>query len=352
MDKDRHRIRGLDSIRFLAALTVAVEHSQLPPLTTGFDPASLPARMVNGFYSGSISGPAAVIVFFVISGFCIHYPYANRPFNLLEFYSRRILRILLPLCAALLLMHRAGFPENDPDWLSGVPAWSLIAEVIYYLLYPILRLLRKRLSWLALFQISFGVAFLFAFTKPINNVNYPAWGDAGNWLIGLPCWLLGVLLAEREGHAPGAAASVAPSKTRLWLLRAAIVLLAAITHNLALQLVIGQHLTLNFFALAVYPWLVAEIAHFRRQPPWPVLEWAGQWSYSLYLIHPFGHYLAGRLNLPNFGYLADWLIHLSFILLLSYLFFRLIEAPSHYLARAASRVFRRPTPPDVAVKTT
>jgi peptidoglycan/LPS O-acetylase OafA/YrhL len=349
MNQDLHRIRGLDSIRFLAALVVAVEHNNLFPLTVGFDPSSVSARMVNGFYTGSVSGPAAVIVFFVISGFCIHYPYVNRKFNLPEFYSRRILRIILPLFAAVILIHRAGFAVGGSDWFSGVPAWSLIAEMAYYLLYPVLRRLRSRLSWRTLFQISFVTAFLFAFTKPVTNVNYPAWNNAGNCLIGLPCWLLGVLLAEREGQA---AAGAAPSKSQLWRWRSLILMIAAITHNLALQRLIGQHLTLNFFALAVYPWLRVEIAHFRRQPPWPVLEWAGRWSYSLYLLHPFGHYLVVRLNLPNFGYLANWLIELFLVLLLSYIFFLLVEAPGHRLARAAGHYFRRHFPTGAAVEPT
>ena len=71
------RVAGLDSIRAICAFWVVMGHIGAPPLLEGLDEANPIAKVVAGIYGNLWSGPAAVIVFFVISGFCIHYPYAS-----------------------------------------------------------------------------------------------------------------------------------------------------------------------------------------------------------------------------------------------------------------------------------
>jgi peptidoglycan/LPS O-acetylase OafA/YrhL len=60
---------------------------------------------------------------------------------------------------------------------------------------------------------------------------------------------------------------------------------------------------------------------------------AGAWSYSLYLMHAQGGGLFERLHLPSLGGVPDWILVMSSSLLFSYLFYVLIERPSHKLAR-------------------
>jgi len=332
------RILGLDSLRAMAAIWVMIGHGAVPPITAGYDKSSFFPWVFNGLYGGSFSGPAAVIVFFVVSGLCVHYPYScNKKFELGEFFVRRYLRILLPMAAAVLLIRLVGFvPWNSPRLLSGIPGWSLVAELIYYSLYPILVIIGRRIKWINLVYITFAISFVFAFTVPINNINYPAGGYRGDWILGLPCWLMGVLLAESlKNPLPS------PTASSIWTWRLGAIVIGSITRNLAFQRVIGNHLTLNFFAIYVFFWLLREISYYNKQgnQPSALLEWAGQWSYSLFLIHPLAFHLFKSMNLPNFGYMVDWLLKFSFVFLVSIAFYFVVEKPSHIVSRKVGKIF-------------
>lgn len=332
------RILGLDSFRAIGAIIVMMGHGAVPPITSGYDESSFWAWAFNGVYGGSFSGPAAVIMFFVISGICIHYPYAEgKKMDLEEFFIRRYIRILIPMIAAVLLARITGFVSWDnPRLIAGIPGWSLIAEMIYYAIYPLLLILttNTRVKWKTLVYITFVIALVLAFTKPIDNINYPAWGYEKNWILGLPCWLMGVLLADNIGKT----SLLNPSRINIWAWRLGAILLASITRNLAFQGIVGNHLTLNFFAIYVFFWLIREIAYFQNNPTSLFWEWAGKWSYSLFLIHPFAFYLLETLNLPDFGDMTNWLIKFNFALAITLLFYYMVEKPSHIVARKAGKV--------------
>ena len=100
-----HRVKGLDSLRIVLALVVAFSHGfgidfQLfldreAALSSGLGSAAW--LLAGNLYNGQ----AAVIVFFLVSGFVIHYPYAKgRPFEAGGFLTARLLRI------------RITFPES------------------------------------------------------------------------------------------------------------------------------------------------------------------------------------------------------------------------------------------------
>ena len=88
--KSEPKIRGLDAIRFVAALIVALNHGAAPPFAEWFGRTALWSRALAGLSAVMFNGVAAVLVFFVISGFCIHYPYARgAPFRWAPGPSRR-----------------------------------------------------------------------------------------------------------------------------------------------------------------------------------------------------------------------------------------------------------------------
>ena len=80
------RIEGLDSIRFVLAFIVLVGHMGLPlPDFAYFDSVYL-INLLKLF--GLIfNGPAAGIIFFILSGFVIHYPFIENynKFNIKKF---------------------------------------------------------------------------------------------------------------------------------------------------------------------------------------------------------------------------------------------------------------------------
>ncbi|MCB9495926.1 MAG: acyltransferase [Fibrobacteria bacterium] len=322
---------GLDTLRFFAALWVVMRHGAMPPLTTGAA-KGLP-QTIDLIWRGSISGPAAVIVFFVISGLCIHHPYAQgKPFDLGEYLLRRFVRLTLPMVAALAIWRAYhGMDDFRQDWLAGIPAWSIVAEMIYYALYPLLRTLPGR-PWKTLIGAGFAAAFALAwFTQKRSNIDYPAWGYHLDWVLGLPVWLLGVKLAEWTRALPD------PGKGRILTARAIAVAAGSATTWLAWQRIAGHHLTLNLFALYAAWWIWQELGWFRTHPTSRLFERAGAGSYSLYLIHPLGLALWKTWGPPFFGHVADWSLKLGFVLGLSWVFHVLIEFPSHRLARHLGR---------------
>ena len=327
-----NRYKGLDTLRFFAALWVMMRHCVMPPFTSGAAEEDLP-QAVDLIWRGSISGPAAVLVFFVISGFCIHLPYARgKAFDLGEYSLRRFVRLLLPLIGALVLWRLYhGMGDFSKDWLGGIPAWSIVAELIYYCLYPLMRLVKGK-GWWWLFGISFAAALAMAvFTQPVNNINYPAWGYRLDWVMGLPVWLMGVLLAESKLELPS------PSARRIRIERFVAFALGSLTTWLAWQRLAGHHLTLNFVAIYAVWWIRDELGWYRSHEPVAWLEKAGAWGYSIYLVHMLGHNIYQGLHIPYFGDMADWMIKITFLLGLCYAFHRVIERPSHQLAQWLAR---------------
>lgn len=325
------RIRGLDSIRFLAALIVMFAHTGQPPLRAGIDTHTLAGRALDGLLGNISSSAAAVIAFFVISGFCIHYAHAgtNRIESLGEYYARRYFRILIP---ALVAIAAATALRLNLSLFDQSILWSVAAEIIYYTLYPLLLAARRRLgAWLPMIGVSFVLALAVAATKPLVGA-YPMFGLKLNWLLALPCWLLGCWLADLQ-----TAGRTAGMEKWLWPLRGAVWAAMIVCSVLRYHSPLGYPWTLNIFAILVTIWLAAELDHFCRASPVRWLEWAGQWSYSLYLTHKLTAILLAPLYLEGLGLIPGWTARLVLLLAGAYLFYLAVERPSHHLARTAGR---------------
>jgi peptidoglycan/LPS O-acetylase OafA/YrhL len=319
----RHEIKGLDTLRFVAAASVALGHGASFPVAEQFGKAQVWARLLSGLNGVSFDGVAAVLVFFVISGFCIHYaPASGAPFNPLAFWTRRGLRILGPLVAALGLAQVLGPQENGA---LGAVIWSVYCELIYYALYPLLRILFRR------FGLPRVILASCAISAVAIGAYYWGFGIGLTWLVAAPAWLMGCLLAEQ----------VASGKLRwrlphVWAWRAGTWLYAA----LAMAVFFHSPVKISFpvllfpFQGLAYLWILAEIEHFERAGTSRLLEWCGRWSYSLYLIH---NMVIAELPISAHAVITTWLLRLALIVGGSLAFYGLVEAPSHWLARTASR---------------
>lgn len=328
----RQFVGGLDTIRFICALWVVIGHLGTPPILLGIDKSQPLFWFLNGLYNNLFNGPPAVIVFFVISGFCIHFAHSEtlRISSHPRYFLRRYLRILIPMACAAFIAHQMNVSLT---LFQDSILWSLLAELIYYTLYPGLLYLRRSLgSWMPLIVISFVAGLLLASTDP-RALNYPSFGPQLNWLLGLPCWLLGCQVAEQ---------CLVPSERQtqwfsIWLWRTGILLLSMVCNVLRFHSPIGYPWTLNFFAIAASFWLLREITYYQTNPTSRTLEWAGSWSYSLYLAHVPAIVALKQLEfLSGIPPLANWLITMSFILATSIGFAILVEYPSHRLARILS----------------
>ncbi len=151
----KSRIDVLDGLRGLAIALVVVFHVwQLSWLN--FKELTWLPRI----------GFVGVEIFFVLSGFCIAYPFVlGKKLDLKEFYGRRALKILpsyvlVILCAAIFFdngtvsskpwLHLGSHLTFTQNWSFETyystlgPAWSLAVEVQFYLLFPLLLPLFRR----------------------------------------------------------------------------------------------------------------------------------------------------------------------------------------------------------------
>ncbi len=348
----RERVPGLDTLRWMCALWVVFSH--IPPFPTNqwLGKDSLGELVLRGVLKNLFCGPAAVTVFFVISGFCIHFPQRNgRPLAIASFYAQRFLRIGIPFAVAVGLGYAAHLKGLQIGWqsfrigaeyreqaeLTASILWSLVAEMTYYALYPALLALARRTSWTAVLTAACTVALAILLSDPRARY-FPHFGNSLTPWIGLPSWLLGVRLAERfDTFKEGVV-----TRGQIWCWRLGVVgtasgLQALFFHPPAVFPYVGYPWTLQVFAVLAMFWLEREIRWWRHHTPPALLESAGSWSYSLYLLHIAAPAVvavllrwAGRPELPA---LALSLLRVAMVFPVCYAFARLVEFPSWTLAR-------------------
>ena len=308
---------------------VVISHFGLPILTEHQQAGIL--WVIRALVNSAFNGPAAVIVFFVISGFCIHFPNRNglevRSWKL--YYARRYLRTLIPMAAALAL----AVPLKVPFGLfTDSVLWSLLCEEIYYFLYPVLLGLRDRMGWRYLMAMAWVLSVLVLLTNSSAAI-YPAFGWRLNWVLGLPCWLMGCRLAERFDNFKSSPVSV----KQIWIWRGVTWMLSSLSLVMRFHASVGYPWTLNLFAAFSALWLEREIRYYQaRRAPW--FEDLGEASYSIYLTH-FSSAAILRL-LPVYAVMASGAIWFSSVLLcgsLATLFYWMVERPSHRFARRLTK---------------
>jgi peptidoglycan/LPS O-acetylase OafA/YrhL len=332
------RYAVLDALRFVLALWVTIGHFETFPLFAGMNEAAPFGRIVLHAWQSIVFGTPAVIVFFVISGFCIHLPYRGEiKLDIGRFYLRRYTRILIPVAAAVGIYRFVGqrfvfWGEHSILWQS--PLWSLLCEEIYYAAYPLLRRLRRAVSWQYAIPVAFAASVGVALTH-VQALSWHEFGPLGTATILLPVWLLGCLLADEVDTLP---AMPADARWRIWVWRFAAWFASWMTEMLHFKAHVPLTQTMAWFGLIAYLWVKHEIAWSKTRAPWSVLAWAGLWSYSLYLVHAQAAGLwywlrAWWLTGINLGPRMNWLAVISSSLVGAYIFYLVVERPSHRLAR-------------------
>lgn len=340
----RPRVSGLDTLRGVLALAVFFFHGAMPPLMDGYDSGNALLRKVNSLYTWLINGQMAVIVFFLISGFCIHYAFVFKAPNLASFYVHRVLRLALPAAVIIVATWLLGM-RDAPD-LNGIPIWSLWCELTYYLAYPLFHVAIKRGHWKKLLLSTYALAALILLFSGFYGY-YHEYGYVRCTLIGLPVWLLGAYLAEHVSHKSLPKVSV----PRIWLIRLGMLGVSCLTLTLAYTKVIGLGWSLTAISPLLFLWVREEIATYQARPEPFLMERIGRFSYSLYLCHLLGIHVADKLPLSKLGVGMAWMAKVSLVLLLSYVFYRLIEEPSQRLSRHLGKTcgrFLKKVPPEVS----
>ncbi len=306
----------IDSIRFLAALWVFFSHF------TG-EIRSYSDGIASRLLGAGFDGVSAVVLFFIISGFCIHLPNADRAgFHVWRYFLRRYVRIGLPLAACLIVMHLLG----GKAYFGGESVlWSVYAELVYYTLYPFIFVLQRKWGFgpllLGSSVLSLGVTLAQADALRIWEFGWLA------WVWGLPIWIAGAAMAQkfRQGHLPRLPGKPAVWRAGIWLISVAALML--VFHS---PIKIGYPVSMYLFAAVSFFWISRELAAGRSRLG--DLSYLGQFTYSLYLMHNIVIGYSIDLTGPT-KHAGQLLGILAGVVLVTAAFYYLVERPAHRLAR-------------------
>jgi peptidoglycan/LPS O-acetylase OafA/YrhL len=251
------------------------------------------------------------------------------------YFVRRFVRIGIPFLAVVAFERLSGPLVGDA--VATAPRmvlWSLWCEMIYYAIYPALLAGFRRVGIAPILVVSFLVAYMVIFHH-WNLMTYWDYSRTQAWIVAMPAWLLGCMLAEQlaSGRQPVLPGSV-------WAWRAAALALSippkALVYRDISPTLIGNPATLGVFSIFAFFWIAKEISTFAERRPPAVLKWGGHWSYSLYLVHNV-IIVALIPVVSQMSPVAGWPLELAAILIASYTFYRIVEYPAHILARWSGR---------------
>jgi len=363
----RHRYEELDSLRGVAALAVVFYHSSSfwgPPFGPPF--GAMFSRVLQSPLGLLFSGPDAVYVFFVMSGFVLFLPYIRLegPDPYLQYVVKRVCRIYLPYLAAVALAVAADLLFYNPavhwdGWVNWTrpfslhqvvihvaliwqpalaefnPAfWSLIHEMRLSLIYPLIAALALRL------RLGVGVAVSLVFC----GLMFYAEGAAGPNVRTLgygALFLLGALIARnlvlirRVIEPRGAWGTVALLTLSVFFFKA--------THFLPAKYYQWWTLVpLHALGAALMMILALTSVVFRRLLHLRPVHWLGKVSYSFYLIHGTVLYsLASLFWLRTSHHFLLIVFGIALSMALAGVMYEWVERPAIALGR---KLTRRDTP--------
>ncbi len=374
------RIRSLDAMRGLAAVSVVLSHYVLVVAHAGRPRYE---RVYHWFHWLSLSplgllwaGRAAVLLFFVLSGYVLFLMLERPDLGYFSYLKKRITRLYIPYLAAIGLgIAGAAFLYARPmqglgpwinkfwSWPPSTGAvvdhvgfidafnsdrydftiWTLVQEMRISLIFPLMVLWVRRASW----QMAW-LPFAFA-AAAVVFVRGVAQGLGGTWFAlvmggGLTAYsatiyylapfALGALLACHRDAVRRRYCAL-PPRARFGIALLAFALYFYLPRGLA---ALGDH------RMLVHDWpvmigaalglvVVSYEGAIKRFCEHGVFQYLGRISYSLYLFHPLVllaalHLLYGRMALAS-------VLAVSFAatILISDLAYRWIERPAAQVAR-------------------
>ncbi|MEJ7759403.1 MAG: acyltransferase [Gemmatimonadaceae bacterium] len=369
----RQRAYSLDVVRGLAASSVLVLHWSLwTSQAVGRDAQSTAisalARVLSLGWKGAGIHPG-VVIFIVLSGFCIHLPVAaglertERSGFWSNFALRRFVRIYpvyvvglaLGLMSALIVAEPsitrdglliswsgtgalaqlaaiAGSSWPKDVWAGNGPLSTVAVEMLLYCAYPGLLVLARRIGATVVSALALLLYIVWA-SLAFHGISAELLH--GTFLEFLLYWVLGAVAVEfaiYEMRAP-------VRRTGRWRVAAIVSASAYLAYNLLIE-VRGAHfggtLLLAICASITLGLLVLEETRLETDSRWrrllEVCGRIGERSYSLYVVHTpvlvlfIWWWSAASAPVVRWG-------SLGLVLLMAELCFRAVERPCHRLAR-------------------
>lgn len=366
------RLTALDGLRGVAALAVVLYHGSkiAAPVLDGSAGTAFrtlqdsPAKL-------AFAGTEAVLVFFALSGLVVALPAFRPGFSWRAYFPSRLIRLYVPVWAALLLaaglvllVPRPSATVTDGSWLQTATVhqvtWQqLLSEATLWP--PVYKL--DNVLWSLRWEVAFSLALpafvwlaialrRWALPAALVAVGLSIAGRlAGiDALVYLPVFFAGTLVASRieDVRAWGGRRS-----RRFWELAGvascATLIVGWLGRPLAHPDTLGGHLLWGFAAAGAVGLVVTAVGSdaasrlLSRRP----VEWLGRVSFSLYLVH-----VPVLMTLAYLWGEAAWpvvlLVGIPASLVLAEVFTRLVEKPSHRLALRVRRAVARDVAPQPA----
>lgn len=342
------RFKSIDSLRGVAILAVLIHHlpySHQLVVSTTASAAKRTSVISHGLEQWLALGRWGVMLFLVISGFCIHLRWAkvgdmDARVGFWAFWKRRLARLYPPYLLAVVLSvlglflyfsvlgkpasasfaGRFGYPDNAlfakdmaslvfmvqnigdaPQRVGNGPFWSLALEEQLYLMYFPLLWIRQRLGWVKALGICATINGAWIAMLAISQDATLAQTGPSYWAV----WALGAIGVEAAYDRV-----TLPRPTRSLALGAVVMVVAACCE---VMLKLPWNLPTFMFCFGCFLLINACVALERGSarafagPTAAMLGRIGVWSYSLYLTHQpifqIGKQLGLRLGLPVWGVL-------------------------------------------------
>lgn len=355
-----HRFIELDSLRGLAAIAVVLGHFRGGLATPAPQSFSIASRLLG-------SGHAAVILFFLLSGFVLTVPYLGQTRPAYKAFAiKRVCRIWLPYVAAIAIAAAfaarlcstisTGNPWIDQTWsrpFSGhllvqhllmighfddvqwnTAIWSLIIEMRISLAFPVIAWCTARFTPIALLTLCVPGTVVLAYLA-----RHSGHGMFFDTLFNSMIFLTGSLLSTHYDGLRAWLLACNPFQT-IALLAIGIVLYGGGDSALLLRYLPAT----DTLAIYLSDWIVAAGAalvlmlsttsgRLRHLLHARVVQWAGTRSYSIYLLHGTVLFTLIRLHRMQSLSLPILAFYIAITFTGAEIFHRLIERPALLIGR-------------------
>jgi peptidoglycan/LPS O-acetylase OafA/YrhL len=332
------RLPCVDALRGLMALSVAAYHFSSLSHAFGAGSPMASAIALLGIYS--VQG------FFIVSGLCFFHSYRGQVFTAREakrFYIRRFFRIA-PLYYAVLFANLAlgqavwpkfswgriaenvslSFGLFHPNHAMVLGGWSIGVECVFYLAFPLLLWICRRSMglWIALLSLA-ALPFLLesSLRSAPEAARFHAYVRVANHAF---LFLLGALCARIVARVRLRIAAIWLLALGAGVLAVGAALLPPVYDHFALMLGEARVWGVGVCTVLV---LLAALGRVTRADRFAPFRMLGDWSYAVYLLHPFAWQLIAALPRAGLSPKLQFCVAIALSLLLAYLVHTLFERP-------------------------
>ncbi len=335
-------IQELESLRGIAAVWVVFGHcfgTLHIPDEYGF--AGGVSHQTELLLRTLINSVPAVMIFFVLSGLVLTFQLSktkNTLPNVLAYWARRVIRLMLPSAASVLLAAFLWWMRGDPKdaWViirniflistnMNDPMWSLQVEIIASFAMPFIVWASLSLPTPVRWLVTLILLFLYLVFLPSVYLGFS-----------ILFWV-GIGLAVDADKIP-------PAPEKFWLLILVFGLVVSVVGYFYVPGLAGVSIAVAppIVVLFVYANRGAEILRILRSN---FISWVGKISYSLYLVHfPVLEYvlwMGGSDRLLQFRYHHSFVYAFGTLLIVLPISFLLAVALHHVIERPAIKMSRR-----------